>query len=76
MALALGAAFPKRASSSSGRGSGAVQSVSPKDVGRPVIVDRIRSIEHKAHQTRYLISFEASVTFLVSLIKFKPRVEA
>lgn len=66
----------KIASSSIGNGSGAVQSLSRTDVGRPVMTASMRSVEHMAHQTRYRISLDDSVTFLFSFRRLRPRVIA
>ena len=65
-----------RASSSKGSGKGAVQSVSANEVGRPVITANLRSTEHRAHQTRYLISLGVSSTSLLSFRRLSPRVVA
>lgn len=72
----LGTLLPMKESSSRGSGAGAVQLVSEKDVGRPVMTDSVRSRLHNAHQTRYRISFEISTTSLLSLRKLRPRVAA
>ena len=66
----------RTSASSRGRGNGAVQSVSENEVGRPVMTASIRSIEQRAHQTRYLTSLEEFVTFFESFRRLRPRAEA
>lgn len=65
-----------KASSSMGSGSGAVQSVSANKFKRPVMTAKVPSVVQRAHQTRYLISLEASETLLLSFRKLRPSVEA
>ena len=72
----LDGSVPENESSSRGSGAGALQSVSEKDVGRPVITASTRSRLHNDHQTRYLISFELSETSLLLFCKLRPRVVA
>lgn len=61
--VSYGSAVDMKDSSSSGKGKGAEQSVPTKEVGRPVITPRVRSVEAIAHQSRYRISLEEFTSF-------------
>lgn len=63
-------------SSSRGTGKGAEQSLPTKEVGRPVITDKVRSVTAIAHQTRYRISLDESVNLRSWLRRLRPNVKA